>query len=158
MASKLQAALETVAELYAHVGFLDGDCHTLAVALYMAMGESGKLLACLRETLEEDGTVYATGYSHMVYVIDGESWDIDGPAAVSRWEDSFEGLGQPDKWGMTDRLRWEEVAYSEWQPWLQEHYGAIDLKLTLEVAATLRDTLASWTEPAQKRQVPALGY
>ncbi len=139
----LAEALATVKKEYSieEDDFTNGDCHTLAEALYCAMGHQGKLLACLRETLEVDGSVFATGYSHMVYQApDGTCWDIGGCNADFRWEDSFD-LDTADKWGLTTRFRWEAVSHEDLYPWLQQHHGCIDEMRVAKVTRTLKDLL-----------------
>ena len=90
-------ALKAIAAQYDAHDFVDGDCHTLAVALYEAHGLQGSLLACMRKTLNEDGSVYSTGYSHMIYECpQGRIWDIGGDNADIRWEESFPDIDVPD--------------------------------------------------------------
>ena len=123
-----------------HDDFTNGDCHTLAVALYQAMGNKGKLVACLRESDNEDGSLFSTGYSHMVYEAqNGVLWDIGGRNADIRWEESFDFSDVPDEDGLVHRFRWEEVPYSTYQSWLQEYYGCIDNSLTGKITLTLRE-------------------
>lgn len=124
--------------------FTNGDCHTLAVALYQAMGYQGKLCACLRETFDDNGLPFSTGYSHMVYEApDGLLWDINGPHADVRWEEELNFSEEPDEDGLVHTLRWEEVPYDTYQVWLQDHYGAIDNGLTDKLTQALRAILGT---------------
>lgn len=122
--------------------FTNGDCHTLAVALYQAMGYQGKLCACLRETFDENALPFSTGYSHMVYEApDGLLWDINGMNADVRWEDDLALPEEPDEDGLVHTLRWVDVPYDTYQVWLQDHYGAIDNGLTDKLTVALRQEL-----------------
>lgn len=123
----IQNALAAIAARYNAHDFVDGDCHTLAVALYEANNEQGKLVGCMRNTLNEDGSVYSVSYSHMVYECQqGRLWDIGGDNADVRWEEGFPDMAVPDKWGMTSTFEWVEVPYEGHQMWLMERYGCID--------------------------------
>lgn len=136
-------ALKAIAAQYDAHDFVDGDCHTLAVALYEAHGLQGSLLACMRKTLNEDGSVYSTGYSHMVYECpQGRIWDIGGDNADIRWEESFPDSDVPDKWGMTSAFEWVAIPYEGHQAWLMEHYGCIDNMLGNYLKQTIRATQA----------------
>lgn len=124
--------------------FTNGDCHTLAVALYQAMGHQGNLCACLRETFDENGLPFSTGYSHMVYeALDGLLWDINGPDADVRWEEELNLSDEPDEDGLVHTLRWEDVPYDTYQVWLQDHYGAIDTGLTSKLTQAFRALLGT---------------
>ncbi|WP_341744657.1 hypothetical protein [Azonexus hydrophilus] len=137
----ISRALDAVAAQYDPNMFLEGDCHTLAVALFETGGHKGKLVACLRKTIDERGSVYSTGYSHMVYECpEGMCWDIGGQEADVRWEDQFPDLDSPDKWGMTTSLEWVEVPYEGHQMWLMEHYGCIDNMLGNYVKQIIRES------------------
>jgi hypothetical protein len=126
--------------------FTSGACHSVAVALYQAAGYTGKLQACLRESFDEDGTLFSTGYSHMVYEAPtGTMWDIGGSNADVRWEDSFDLADGPDEDGLTDRFRWEEVPYSCYQRWVTEHFGRIDNALTETLTGVARELLSQVT-------------
>lgn len=122
--------------------FTDGDCHTLAVALYQAMDCQGKLYACLRDSFNEDGLLFSTGYSHMVYGDpNGVNWDINGSQADTRWEDDFDFTDTPDEHGLVHEFRWVDVPYDTYQCWLQDHFGAIDNGLTAKLTHALRPFL-----------------
>lgn len=94
----IESVLSKIRQAWPHISFTDGDCHTLAIALHQAHGGQGVLHACLRKTIEDDGAIFTTWYSHMVYTDkDGNSWDIDGADADSRWEEQWPDLDVPDK-------------------------------------------------------------
>ncbi len=139
----IEAGLGRVREAFGAERFEDGECHILAMALLRAMG-TGKLYACMRETLNEDGSVYSVGYSHMVYECPkSELWDIRGIEADVRWEERFPDMDVPDKWGMTSRFNWVEVPHTlpdlgDVQQWLLEHSGTIDWTRTMQVLRTLQ--------------------
>lgn len=144
----IQKALDAIIARYGADDFADGDCHTLAVALYEVAGGQGKLAACMRKTLNEDGSVYFTTYSHMAYECpQGHLWDIGGNNADTRWEESFPDLDVPDKWGLTSSLEWVEVPYEGHQAWLMEHHGCIDNML----GNYLKQTIKAYALPAAKR-------
>lgn len=122
--------------------FTNGDCHTLAVALYQAMGYQGKLCACLHETFDDNALPFSVGYSHMVYQDpNGVFWDINGPDADVRWEDYLDLSDEPDEDDLVHALRWTDVPYETYQMWLQEHFGAIDNVLTGKLMQALRPLL-----------------
>lgn len=123
--------------------FTNGDCHTLAVSLYQAMGYQGTLHACLHDSFDEDGLLFSTGYSHMVYQCsdDNESWDIGGGNADIRWEEYMSLSTEPDEDGLVHSLRWVQVPHQTYQIWLQEHYGCIDNVLTDKLTQYLRKLL-----------------
>ena len=130
--------------------FTNGDCHTLTVALYQALGHRGKLCACLRETFDDNGLLFSTGYSHMVYEApDGALWDIEGDKADVRWEDMLNLSSEPDDDGLVHTLRWVEVPFETYQMWLQEHYAAIDNGLTSKLTHALRALLQTQEPDAQ---------
>lgn len=132
-----------LSETDARSKFTSGDCHSLAVALYQAAGYTGKLHACLRESFDEDGTLFSTGYSHMVYEAPtGTLWDIGGPNADARWEDDFDLADSPDDDGLTEHFRWEEVSYADYPRWIAAHFGRLDIALTENLTAVARDLLS----------------
>lgn len=135
--------------------FTNGDCHTLAVALHQAMGGSGKLHACLRDSVDENGLLFSTGYSHMVYENSGGLlWDVNGADADTRWENDLDLPDEPDKHGLVHALRWVEVPYDTYQTWLQEHCGAIDNGLTAKLTRALRALLG--TPDVYKNDTPSM--
>lgn len=151
---QLTTALTRVAALWPPEQFEEGDCHTLAMAIHQAMASStvasdrqGTLCACMSMSVEEDGTVYSIGYSHMVYEApDGSLWDIGGPEADIRWEEQFD-TESTDKWGMRTELEWVPVPcqhpdYADTYLWLQAHDGNIDVALQDQLAAVIRQHLA----------------
>lgn len=142
-----------------HNDFTNGDCHTLAVALYQAMGREGTLLACLRDSFDEDGQLFSTGYSHMVYQPPNgnDCWDIGGTGADVRWEDLFDLSEEPDRHGLVDRFRWVTVPYDTYQVWLQEHYGCIDNMLTDKLTQALRAQLSTAT-PTTEELAPSRNF
>ncbi len=103
----IESRLAQVRESFDPDRFLEGDCHSLARALQIALGE-GALCAAIRESVEEDGSVFMTTYSHMVLEIDGESFDIDGEGAADRWADQWES-DEPDADGLVSEIKWVEV-------------------------------------------------
>lgn len=143
----LRRAIESIKAQYENEydDFIAGDCHTLAAALYQAMdrfGEKGSLHACIREFFDENGELYMSGYSHMVYGSpSGACWDINGSEADVRWEEYLDVSDGPDEDGLICRLRWEEVPFEDHVPWLQERYGAYDLTLTTKVADATKEFL-----------------
>lgn len=151
----LPAILAHITHHWGSDPFLNGDCHTLAMALHQASAAPGahqyrvgSLWACLRLEIDEDDQVITTGYSHMVYDdLDGVSWDIGGPGADERWAERF-NFDAIDKWGLRTELKWVQVPhaqpdYADTHLWLQEHYGCIDMVLQDQLVAAIRNASSS---------------
>lgn len=148
----IQQAIDRIAS--SHWGqdiFTSGHCHTLAEALYRVNGCTGKLFACIRKTIDQDGAVYSTGYSHMVYETpDERMWDIDGEGADVRWADTLNLSDEPDKWGLTEELSWDEVPTDKraLAAWIQDHRANHDPVLVQQ----LINHIDGVTERTQSRQ------
>lgn len=131
MHSTTTNALHRVREHYGEEPFVDGDCHTLAVALLEANGLRGSLIACLLG-VDDAGAAAPAEYLHMVYRCpEGHTWDINGDKADSRWEGRIAVQGGVDA---VRRLRWEEVPYKDHQLWLMENYGCVDVLLCNKIS------------------------
>jgi hypothetical protein len=125
--------------------FESGDCHNLAVALYMSNAGQGTLEACIRQDVDQDGKVCAETYSHLVYVaVDGTFWDADGPNADVRWEDQWAHC-DVDKWGLHSEFRWETVDPGAVSDWLQKWNCRLDHALISEIVSlSERKPFAEW--------------
>lgn len=100
-----QDNLLTLQKKFKQHDFTGGECHNLALALYKANNGIGKLLAGIRSYEDpEEGPIQV--YSHMVYELNGETYDIGGKEAVARWEAMWE---YPDENGIESYINWEEV-------------------------------------------------
>lgn len=125
MHSTITNALHNVRQQYGEEPFVEGDCHTLAVALLESNDRQGTLVACMLDDADA-GAAEPAEYLHMVYRCpEGQTWDINGDNADRRWEERMVAAGVCT----TAKLRWEEVPYQGYQVWLQEHYGCIDVML-----------------------------
>jgi hypothetical protein len=137
---RISRAIKRVAEKFDPEIFESGKCQDLAIALLKADDYKGSLAVCIRDTLNEDGSVHCSTFSHMMYeTADNEIWDIGGKYADGRWEDRFPDIGEPDKWGMTDELRWETVPctgpdHKEAIEWLAGFSAGIDEDLQRQLA------------------------
>lgn len=121
-------ALRDIESVYGIDRFISGDCHNLAVALLQANKDEGSLFACIRKEMEEDGTLYSTTYSHMIYECgNAKKWDIDGADATERWE--FQWRIDAHKDGLCNELEWIKVEPENLGNWLGEHFAALDTEL-----------------------------
>jgi hypothetical protein len=124
--------------------FTNGDCHVLAMALHKVIGRQGSLWACLRHEMDEDGELFSTTYSHMVYSPpDDSSWDIEGPGADERWVAQFDDDAEPDEDGLVNEFEWVQVPsregdYSDTRSWLRLHRANDNLQLMNDIAQELQ--------------------
>lgn len=141
----LQRIISAVSSRFGQERFESGDCHNLAVALFMSNAGQGSLEACIRQDVDEDGNVCGESYSHMVYgSSDGVLWDVGGPNADSRWEELWD-QDAIDKWGLHCEFRWETVESSGVAEWLHKWGAQLDHELINEVASTAeKQTFAEW--------------
>ncbi|MGG2621738.1 hypothetical protein [Pseudomonas aeruginosa] len=140
-------ALHCVRQQYGEEPFVDGDCHTLAVALLEANGLQGSLVACMLDGADA-GAAAPAEYLHMVYRCpEGHTWDINGDKAESRWEERMASagiaLGGADA---THRLRWEEVPYQDHQVWLMDNYGCVDILLCNKLTQMMKGFMTMHTQ------------
>lgn len=113
------------------VDFTNGECHSLAVALYRAMGEQGALKAGF-DCTGQGRKRAPTEYIHMVYEApNGTVWDIGGRNADGRWEEAF---GHYD-------MQWITVPHHEVAHWLARHNATFNPGLTDQLTAALRPLL-----------------
>lgn len=161
----ISKSIERIASSWDPHLFENGDCHTLAMALHEASApddapaaRKGTLYACLRKSVDEDGVVATTGYSHMIYVEpNGTAWDISGADADERWEENFD-TDTPDKWGLRSELHWVVVpsqhpGYCDTHAWLLEHYGRINLDLQRELVNAIRTVSATAAPRAELESI-----
>ncbi|HCF9660063.1 TPA: hypothetical protein NI776_001790 [Pseudomonas aeruginosa] len=130
MHSTITKALHDVRQQYGEEPFVEGDCHTLAVALLESNNRQGTLIACMLDDADA-GAAAPAEYLHMVYRCpEGHVWDINGDKADSRWEERMVNAGLALQGaGAKQRLRWEEVPYQDHQIWLMDNYGCVDILL-----------------------------
>jgi hypothetical protein len=92
--STIESLIEAARSRWGQGRFLTGDCHILAMALHEATGRVGTLRACVQNA---DGPWVS--YRHMVLVMpDGQSWDISGSNAVSRWDTREKTTASRPEW------------------------------------------------------------
>lgn len=122
--------------------FVGGDCHSLAIALYLADERRGSLLACIKEGFDGDAAPYIRQFSHMVYATpSGACLDIGGVEADVRWEEYLDLTDTPDKWGLVYRVRWEGVEYERAPEWLARAGVGYDADLIETLTGALRAEL-----------------
>lgn len=137
MHAALSEAVHQVHQQYGEELFVEGDCHTLAVALMESNNLQGTLQACMLVDSSSKEPESAQ-YLHMLYRCpQGFAWDINGDKADQRWEERMVEAGVCT----TDQLRWEEIPYQGYQVWLQEHYGCIDVMLCNRLVRMIKSTL-----------------
>lgn len=123
--------------------FRSGSCHDLALALYNANGERGKIVACLRKEIDPDGDFDQTTYSHMIYIDpDGQEWDMDGDNASEKWEQQWpedpESEDDPvieftwEKVNAKDLTHWVVSRHSLMHPEVSEKIVEIAQKFAIE--------------------------
>ena len=140
----LEEATAYSAQRWGTERFVSGDCHVLAMALYLVSGRCGSLWACLRKEVDEEGNVFSTTYSHMVYSPpDDSSWDIDGAEADERWVGQFDNCEEPDEDGLVSEFDWVEVPcghaeQADAQHWLELHYAQVDRQLLNAIVVELK--------------------
>ncbi len=124
----------------------DGQCHTLALALLRHEQGQGRVLAALRHTLDADGLIEQSFYSHMVFEDRwGRFWDIDGDEADTRWEIEREAAGDQEEPGERKVWDWRYVPADLERPqvlaqWLDKHAGP---KVDPELLHTIEQSLSS---------------
>lgn len=146
---EMEKAIRSISGHFGHDRFESGDCHNLAVSLYMANAGQGSLWACIRQDVDEDGKVCGEAYSHIVYeAVDGSLWDVGGPNADVRWEERWDP-DAVDKWGLHSEFRWETVEPASVSDWLQKWGCRLDHGLINEITAiatqqTFAESFAEW--------------
>lgn len=135
----IEQALKILREQYDAEFFVAGHCHHLALALYEAAGNNGRLLACIRHHVDaETSQVFMANFSHMVYQsLEGGIWDIDGLEADVRWVGQFDNIDEPDEDNLLSEFEWLPLRAEEVEAFVNQWDGGFCRAIVDEVKAKI---------------------
>jgi hypothetical protein len=142
------------------IRFLNGSCHTLALALWIADGGKGVFSAVLELEKDADDSFYeGARYQHMVYLDElGAAWDVDGVDAADRyirrryssreWQKWQDGIGSE---GFERSHEWVPVAVENFVLFLSDWHATDPLDFeAITSLLTQVEVSAERMEPAVK--------